>query len=84
MRIFQKKQSKLDTNCIAIQLNGCKLDPTDNIQYLGVYIDKFHSWDCHITQLSNTLSRANGILSKDILQRKKHYFLYIILFFTHL
>ena len=62
--LFQKKQSKLDTNCISIKLNGCKLDPTDNVQYLGVYIDKFLSWDCHITQLSNKLSRANGILSK--------------------
>ena len=62
--LFQKKQSKLDTNCISIKLNGCKLDPTDNVQYLGVYIDKFLSWDCYITQLSNKLRRANGILSK--------------------
>ena len=62
--LFQKKQSKLDTNYISIKLNGYKLDPTDNVQYLGVYIDKFLSWDCHITQLSNKLSRANGILPK--------------------
>ena len=61
--LFQKKQSKLDITCISIKLNGCKLDPTDNVQFLGVYIDKFLSWDCHITQLSNKLSRANDILS---------------------
>ena len=30
----------------------------------NVYIDKFASWDFHITQLSNKLSRANGILCK--------------------
>ena len=39
-------------------------DPTENVRYLGVYIDNFLSWDFHISQLSNKLSRANGILSK--------------------
>ena len=62
--LFQKKRSTFVTNSITIKLDGCKLDPTDNIQYLGVYIDKFISWDCHIIQLSNKLSRANVILSK--------------------
>ena len=47
-----------------IKIDGCKLDPADNVKYLGVHIDKFVSWDFHITQLSNKLSRANGILSK--------------------
>ena len=61
---YFKRSSTFVTNRITLKLDGCKLDPTDNIQYLGVYIDKFISWDCHIIQLSNKLSQANGIISK--------------------
>ena len=49
---------------MSIKLDGCKLDPFENVRYLGVYIDNFVSWDFHISRLSNKLSRANGILSK--------------------
>ena len=65
---------------------GCKFDPTDNVQYLGVYIDKFLSWDCYITQLSNKLSRANGILSKLRHFTKKETLLsvYYAIFYSHM
>ena len=33
-------------------------------KYLGVYLDDNLSWDIHIRELSNKLSRANGIMSK--------------------
>ena len=33
-------------------------------KYLGMFIDKFLSWNFHVLQLSKKLSRANGILSK--------------------
>ena len=36
----------------------------DYVKYLGMYIDKYLSWNFHILQLSKKLSRANGILSK--------------------
>ena len=49
---------------LSIKLECCKLDPTEYVRYLGVYIDNFLSWDFHISQLSNKLSRANGILCK--------------------
>ena len=62
--LFQKKQSNFDNKCISIKIDGCKLDPADNVKYLGVHNDKYFSWDFHITQLSNKLSRANDILSK--------------------
>jgi hypothetical protein len=62
--LFQKKQSNFDNKSISIKLDGCKLNPTDNVLYLGVYIDNFVSWDFHFSNLSNKLSRANGILSK--------------------
>ena len=32
--------------------------------YLGVLIDENLSWDQHVKDLSNKLSRANGIISK--------------------
>ena len=61
--IFRSKWRKLDREII-IKLNGIRLTPTDNIKYLGMHLDKHLSWDHHIHKLSNTLSRANGILSK--------------------
>ena len=62
--LFQKKQSNFDKNSISIKLDGCKLDPTESVQYLGVIIDNFVSWGFQISQISNKLSRANCILSK--------------------
>ena len=61
--IFRSKRSKLERDII-IKLNGKRLTPTDNVKYLGMYLDNYLSWDFHIHKLSNTLSRANGILSK--------------------
>ena len=49
---------------ISIKFDNKKLIPVDNTKYLGMYIDKYLSWTCHIQQLSKKLSRANGILSK--------------------
>ena len=62
--LFQMKQSNFANKSKSIKLDGCELDPTESVRYLGVYIDNFLSWDFHISQLSNKLSRANGILSK--------------------
>ena len=61
---FHSKRRTLNYDGISIKFNGKKLDPVDNIKYLGMYIDKYLSWDFHIQQLSKKLSRANGILSK--------------------
>ena len=38
--------------------------PVDHVKYLGMYLDKYLSWNHHVFQLSNKLIRANGILSK--------------------
>ena len=40
------------------------METTDNVKYLGLYLDKNLSFDYHINQLSKKLSRANGILAK--------------------
>ena len=38
--------------------------PSNYVKYLGVLIDENLSWDQHVKDLSNKLSRANGIISK--------------------
>ena len=49
----------------SIKLNRrAKLTPVNQVKYLGMYIDKYLSWNFHINELSKKLSRANGILSK--------------------
>ena len=50
--------------CISIKFNNKKLYPVDHIKYLGMYIDKYLSWNIHLQHLSKKLSRACGILSK--------------------
>ena len=61
--IFRSKRKPMNRE-ISIKLNGFKLTPSDNVKYLGMYLDKHLSWDYHIHTLSNSLSRATGILSK--------------------
>ena len=61
--IFTSKR-KIITNKFSIKLNGIKLEPTNNVKYLGMHIDKNLSYDFHIKQLTNKLSRAIGILAK--------------------
>ena len=60
--------------------------PVDHVKYLGMYLDKYLSWNHHVFQLSNKLSRANGILSK-----LRHYApfktvlqVYCAIFYSHL
>ena len=61
---FRSKQHSLDYKNISIKFNGVKLAPVDYVKYLGIYIDKYLSWNVQVLQLSKKLSRANGILSK--------------------
>ena len=58
---FRSKQHKLNYDDISIKFNGVKLIPVDYVKYLGMYIDKYLSWNVHVLQLSKKLSKANGI-----------------------
>ena len=53
-----------DNNNFSIKINGCKMEPTNHVKYLGLYLDETLSWSVHINQLSKKLGRSNGILSK--------------------
>ena len=83
--IFRSKWCKLDREMI-IKLNGKRLTPTDNVKYLGMYLDNHLSWDQHILKLSTTLSRANGILSKLRYNSPRNICLnaYYSIFYSHL
>ena len=61
--IFRSKRKPINRD-ISIRLHGSKLKPGENVKYLGMYLDNHLSWDFHIHKLSNSLSRATGILSK--------------------
>ena len=50
--------------CFKIKINGHKIEPTDHIKYLGIYLDSILSGKYHCEQLSKKLRRANGMLSK--------------------
>ena len=83
---FRSKQHSLNYDDISIKFNGVKLIPVDYVKYLGMYIDKYLSWNFHILELCKKLSRANGILSK-----LRHYApfktclqVYYALFYSHL
>ena len=61
---FHSRQHLMNYEGVSIKFNGIKLHPVNHVKYLGMYIDKYLSWNYHIQQLSKKLSRANGILSK--------------------
>ncbi len=61
---FHSRRHALNYEGISIKFNKKRLIPVEYIKYLGMYIDKYLSWNFHIQHLSKKLSRANGILSK--------------------
>ena len=84
--MFKSKRKVISPESFSIKLNGFKLEPTENVKYLGLHLDQNLSFDYHINQLSKKLSRSNGILSK-----LRHYTsketlisVYYSLFYSHL
>ena len=63
MIIFHKAGQKLNFD-LKIKVNGLKLYPSDNLKYLGVYLDSNISGEAHCKVLASKLRRANGLLSK--------------------
>ena len=61
---FHSQRRILNYDDISIKFDGKKLSPVDSIKYLGMYIDKYLTWNVHIREFGKKLSRANGSLSK--------------------
>ena len=61
---FHKPGHPIKNFKFKIKINGHKITPTDNLKYLGVYLDSTLSGKYHCDNLCNKLKRANGMLSK--------------------
>ena len=66
--LFHSRQNLYDKGNLSIKFINKKLKPVDHVKYLGMYLDKYLSWDMYIKQLGFKLGlklgRANGIISK--------------------
>ena len=60
---FQSKNKSIPHN-ISINIQGRRITPSSHVKYLGIFVDEHPSWNYHVKELSNKLSRANGIISK--------------------
>ena len=71
---------------ICIKINGSKLNPSDHVKYLGIFLGKNLAWDYHISQLSNKLSRSNGVMYKlrKYIPKQTLLSVYYSIFYSHL
>ena len=67
-------------------MNGHKIEPTDHIKYLGIYLDSTLSGKQHCDILCAKLKRANGMLSKirHYLPKKELKSIYYAIFNSHM
>ena len=61
---FHKPRSPPADFKFKLKLNGHKLEPSESIKYLGIYLDSSLSGTHHCDQLIKKLKRANRMLSK--------------------
>ena len=62
--IFFHSPKTLIPNDLNIKLNGKRLLPSNEVKYLGVYLDEHLNGEPHCSQLVSKLNRANGMLAK--------------------
>ena len=53
--IFQPK-GKIITEHLNFKISGQKINPINQIKYLGIYLDKHLSWNSHLNQLKTKVS----------------------------
>ena len=77
---------KCPNHSLTIKLNDHKLQPTDHVKYLGIFIDSNLSFDFHISHICKKLSQANGIISKlrYFLKTETCLSVYYTIFYPHL
>ena len=82
---FRSKYKTIQEN-ISIKIQGVRINPSSHVKYLGIFIDEHLSWKHQIKELSNKLSRANGIISKLRHHAPKSAVLsvYYALFYSHM
>ena len=66
LKFFRSKQHSLDYENISIKFNGIKLNPVEQVKYLGIYIDKYFIQNTILCSYQN-MSTNVYILSMDVL-----------------
>ena len=61
---FHKTAHPINEFNFKIKVNGHKINPSEYIKYLGIYLDSTLSGKHHCELVSQKLKRANGMLSK--------------------
>ena len=56
--IISGNKEKIDTNEFNVSISGNVIVKSDNVKYLGVFLDDRLSWKIHIDKLSKKFSRA--------------------------
>ena len=46
--LFKSKRKRFDNNNFSFKINGCKMEPTNHVKYLGLYLDENLSYIVHI------------------------------------
>ena len=71
---------------LKVKLNGHKIEPSEHIKYLGIYIDKHMNGEAHCSKVLPKLQRAYGILAilRHYLPTKELLNIYHSIFSSHL
>ena len=81
--IAQKHKKELDV--ITIKINKSKRPLVPNVNYLGIVLDEFFSWDAHVNSLCKKLLKLMVFRPNSVIMfHKRLIFWYISPCFTHL
>ena len=83
---FHKPGQPINNFTHKIKMNGHKLQPSEYIKYLGIYLDETLSGKHHCELLKIKLNRANGMLSKIryYVSKEELKFIYFSIFSSHM
>ena len=62
--LFRNNLSKNENFKFTLRLNNITLYESYHVKYLGIIIDNKSNWKSHINELTKTLGKAIGLLSK--------------------
>ena len=62
--LFRSKGKKVPLNIIPLSINGQVIMHSENVLFLGVVIDEYLTWGCHLKNVCVNISRSVGVLSK--------------------
>ena len=81
---FRSKYKTVQEN-ISIKIQGVRINPSSHVKYLGIFLDEHLSWKHQIRELSNKLSRANGIIKlRHHAPKSAVLSVYYALFYSHM